>query len=150
MVSISDEISDLVLEYGGSLSGEHGDGLVRSPYNEKMFGSQIYEAFRDVKRAFDPDGIMNPGKIVDSPPMTNSLRISPQYKPIEIETGFAYKEEGSFAHAIEMCNGQGACRKVLGGTMCPSYMVTRDEEHSTRGRRMRCVGRCRGRCRTSR
>ena len=134
MVSISDEISDLVLEYGGSLSGEHGDGLVRSPYNEKMFGSQIYEAFRDVKRAFDPDGIMNPGKIVDSPPMTNSLRISPQYKPIEIETAFAYKEEGSFAHAIEMCNGQGACRKVLGGTMCPSYMVTRDEEHSTRGR----------------
>ena len=134
MVSISDEISDLVLEYGGSLSGEHGDGLVRSPYNEKMFGSQIYDAFRDVKRAFDPNGIMNPGKIVDSPPMTNSLRISPQYQPMEIETAFAYKEEGSFAHAIEMCNGQGACRKVLGGTMCPSYMATRDEEHSTRGR----------------
>ena len=134
MVSISDEISDLVLEYGGSLSGEHGDGLVRSPYNEKMFGSEIYDAFRDVKRSFDPQGIMNPGKIVDSPPMTDSLRISPKYKPIELETGFAYNEEGSFAHAIEMCNGQGACRKVLGGTMCPSYMVTRDEEHSTRGR----------------
>ena len=134
MVSISDEISDLVLEYGGSLSGEHGDGLVRSPYNEKMFGSEIYDAFRGVKRAFDPKGIMNPGKIVDAPPMTNSLRIGPEYKPIELETGFAYNEEGSFAHAIEMCNGQGACRKVLGGTMCPSYMVTRDEEHSTRGR----------------
>ena len=134
MVSISDEISDLVLEYGGSLSGEHGDGLVRSPYNEKMFGSRIYDAFRDVKRAFDPRGIMNPGKIVDAPPMTESLRISPDYKPIEMRTGFAYAEEGSFAHAIEMCNGQGACRKVLGGTMCPSFMVTRDEEHSTRGR----------------
>ena len=134
MVSISDEISDLVLEYGGSLSGEHGDGLVRSPYNEKMFGSRIYDAFRDVKRAFDPHGIMNPGKIVDSPPMTDSLRINPQYKPIELQTGFAYTEEGSFAHAIEMCNGQGACRKVLGGTMCPSFMATRDEEHSTRGR----------------
>ena len=134
MVSISDEISDLVLEYGGSLSGEHGDGLVRSPYNEKMFGSRIYDAFREVKRAFDPDGIMNPGKIVDAAPMTQSLRISPQYKPIQLQTGFAYAEEGSFAHAIEMCNGQGACRKVLGGTMCPSYMATRDEEHSTRGR----------------
>lgn len=134
MVSISDEISDLVLEFGGSLSGEHGDGLVRSPYNEKMFGSQIYEAFRGVKSAFDPQGIMNPGKIVDSPPMTNSLRISPDYKPIDVQTGFAFSEEGSFAHAIEMCNGQGACRKVLGGTMCPSYMATRDEEHSTRGR----------------
>ena len=111
MVSISDEISDLVLEYGGSLSGEHGDGLVRSPYNEKMFGGEIYDAFRDVKRAFDPEGIMNPGKIVDSPPMTESLRIGPEYKPIEIETAFAYKDEGSFAHAIEMCNGQGACRE---------------------------------------
>ena len=134
MVSISDEISDLVLEFGGSLSGEHGDGLVRSPYNEKMFGSEIYDAFRDVKRAFDPQGIMNPGKIVDSPGMTNNLRIGPQYKPLTIQTGFAYEQEGSFAHAIEMCNGQGACRKVLGGTMCPSYMATRDEEHSTRGR----------------
>ncbi len=134
MTSISDEISSLVLEYGGSLSGEHGDGLVRSPYNEKMFGSRIYDAFRQVKRAFDPDGIMNPGKIVDAPPMTQSLRISPQYKPMQLATGFAYEEEGSFAHAIEMCNGQGACRKVLSGTMCPSYMVTRDEEHSTRGR----------------
>ena len=134
MVSISDEISDLVLEFGGSLSGEHGDGLVRSPYNEKMFGGEIYNAFRDVKRAFDPQGIMNPGKIVDSPGMTNNLRIGPQYKPLSIQTGFAYEQEGSFAHAIEMCNGQGACRKVLGGTMCPSYMATRDEEHSTRGR----------------
>ncbi len=134
MVSISDEISDLVLEFGGSLSGEHGDGLVRSPYTEKMFGSEIYDAFRNVKRTFDPKGIMNPGKIVDAPPMTDSLRIGPQYQPLQIDTGFAYKEEGSFAHAIEMCNGQGQCRKVLGGTMCPSYMVTRDEEHSTRGR----------------
>lgn len=134
MVSISDEISDLVLEFGGSLSGEHGDGLVRSPYNEKMFGSRIYHAFRDVKRAFDPQGIMNPGKIVDAPPMTQNLRIGPEYKPIQMQTGFAFAQEGSFAHAIEMCNGQGACRKVLGGTMCPSYMATRDEEHSTRGR----------------
>ena len=134
MVSIAEEISDLVLEYGGSMSGEHGDGLVRSGFNEKMFGSTIYEAFREVKAAFDPNGIMNPGKIVDSPPMTESLRIGPAYTALTPATGFNYSVEGSFASAIEMCNGQGACRKVLGGTMCPSYMATRDEEHSTRGR----------------
>ena len=134
MVAISDEISDLVLEFGGSMSGEHGDGLVRSGYNEKMFGSQIYQAFRDVKTAFDPKKIMNPGKIVDSPPMTDNLRYGSTYGTLSPQTGFAFTEEGSFATAIEMCNGQGACRKVHGGTMCPSYMATRDEEHSTRGR----------------
>ena len=134
MVAIAEEISDLVLEFGGSMSGEHGDGLVRSGFNEKMFGPQIYDAFREVKRAFDPNGIMNPGKIVDSPPMTDNLRINPEYRTIPVETAFNFSQEGSLAHSIEMCNGQGACRKVLGGTMCPSYMVTRDEEHSTRGR----------------
>ena len=134
MVAISDEISDLVLEFGGSMSGEHGDGLVRSGYNEKMFGSQIYQAFRDVKTAFDPKKIMNPGKIVDSPPMTDNLRYGSTYGTLSPQTGFAFAEEGSLATAIEMCNGQGACRKVHGGTMCPSYMATRDEEHSTRGR----------------
>ena len=134
MASIATRISDLVLEFGGAMSGEHGDGLVRSAWNEKMFGSQLYRAFRQVKQAFDPRGIMNPGKIVDAPPMTENLRISPTYRTREIETGFAFAEEGGFARAIEMCNGQGACRKVQGGTMCPSYMVTRDEEHSTRGR----------------
>ena len=77
---------------------------------------------------------MNPGKIVDSPPMTENLRIAPSYRTVAVETGLSYSREGGFASAIEMCNGQGACRKVLGGTMCPSYMATRDEEHSTRGR----------------
>ncbi len=134
MVSIAEEVGDLVLEYGGSMSGEHGDGLVRSWFNRKMFGDQLYSAFRDVKLAFDPNGIMNPGKIVDAQPMTENLRIDPQYNPIELNTGFAFAEEGSFAHGIEMCNGQGACRKTLGGTMCPSFMATREEEHSTRGR----------------
>jgi FAD/FMN-containing dehydrogenase/Fe-S oxidoreductase len=133
MVKIATEISDLVLEFGGSMSGEHGDGRVRSPWNEKMFGPQIYSAFREVKRAFDPRGIMNPGNIVDSPPMTENLRISPSYRTIGVRTGFAFSEEGGFASAIEMCNGQGECRKLT-GTMCPSYMVTREEEHSTRGR----------------
>ena len=133
MVSIADEISDLVLEYGGSISGEHGDGLVRSPWLEKMFGPRICQAFADVKRAFDPKGIMNPGKIVDPPPMTENLRTGPSYSPVEYRSGFAFAQEGGFASATEMCNGQGACRK-LGGTMCPSYMATRGEEHSPRGR----------------
>ena len=133
MVSIAAQVSDLVLEFGGSMSGEHGDGLVRSVWIEKMFGTRLYDAFREVKRAFDPKGIMNPGKIVDSQPMTDNLRVSPDYRAQQPETVFAFAEEGGFAAAAEMCNGQGACRK-LGGTMCPSYMVTRDEEHSTRGR----------------
>ena len=127
MVSIAEEISDLVLEYGGSISGEHGDGLVRSPWLEKMFGPRICRAFADVKRAFDPKGIMNPGKIVDPPPMTENLRTGPSYSPVEYRSGFAFAQEGGFASATEMCNGQGACRK-LGGTMCPSYMA-----HARRG-----------------
>ncbi|MBA13136.1 MAG: anaerobic glycerol-3-phosphate dehydrogenase subunit C [Chloroflexi bacterium] len=134
MVAISDEISDLVLEFGGSLSGEHGDGLVRSGYNEKMFGPKIYGAFKEVKKTFDPNNIMNPGKIVDAPPMTENLRYGTTYNTLPIETGFAFEQEKGFASAIEMCNGQGACRKITSGVMCPSYMVTRDEEHSTRGR----------------
>ena len=133
MASIAAQVSDLVLEFGGAMSGEHGDGLVRSVWNEKMFGTRLYNAFRDVKRAFDPKGIMNPGKIVDPPPMTENLRLSPAYRTLELTTGFSYSREGGFSSAIEMCNGQGACRK-LDGTMCPSYMATRDEEHSTRGR----------------
>ena len=80
MRDIAEEISDLVIEYGGSLSGEHGDGLARSHFNEKLFGPKLYQAFREVKRTFDPNGRMNPGKIVDAPPMTESLRIGPAYK----------------------------------------------------------------------
>ena len=134
MVSIATQVSDLVLEFGGAMSGEHGDGLARSVWIEKMFGPKLYQAFRQVKRAFDPKGIMNPGKIVDSPPMTENLRVDPTYRTLEVKTGFGFSEQGGFASAVEMCNGQGACRKVTSGTMCPSYMVTRDEEHSTRGR----------------
>ncbi len=134
MESIASKISDLVMEFGGAMSGEHGDGLARSVWLEKMFGPQLCDAFHQVKRAFDPKGIMNPGKIVDPPPMTENLRIGPSYRPLELKTGFAFSEEGGFASAIEMCNGQGTCRKVTSGAMCPSYMATRDEEHSTRGR----------------
>ncbi len=134
MVSIATAVSDLVLEFGGAMSAEHGDGLVRSVWNEKMFGPQLYEAFREVKRIFDPDGIMNPGKIVDPPSMTENLRISPAYKPLHVPTGLNFGTENGFAGAIERCNGQGACRKLSSGSMCPSYMATMEEEHSTRGR----------------
>ena len=134
LVAISTDISDLVLEFGGSISGEHGDGIVRSVWVEKMFGSRLYNAFREVKRSFDPEGIMNPGKIVDSPPLTQNLRIGPDYKAAEVDTLLDFTADGGFARSVELCNGVGACRKTLDGTMCPSYMVTREEEHSTRGR----------------
>ncbi|MFQ6015175.1 MAG: anaerobic glycerol-3-phosphate dehydrogenase subunit C [Anaerolineae bacterium] len=134
MHSIARAVSDLVLEFGGVMSGEHGDGLARSQWNEKMFGSQLYQAFREVKGAFDPQGIMNPGKIVDAPAMTENLRYGQGYKAISIATRFDFSPEGGFDRAIEMCNGAGICRKTLEGTMCPSYMVTGEEEHSTRGR----------------
>lgn len=134
MISIADSVSDLVLEFGGSLSGEHGDGLVRSSFNEKMFGSKIYKAFNDVKLAFDPKNIMNPGKVVESQSIQENLKIGPNYQTEHIKTTFNFHKENGFNSAIEMCNGQGACKKIIGGTMCPSYMVTRDEEHSTRGR----------------
>ena len=133
MVSIAAHVSDLVLEFGGAMSGEHGDGLARSAWNEKMFGSRIYGAFREVKRAFDPEGVMNPGKIVDAQSMAENLRTTPSTPRLEIETGLSFAEQGGLGGAAQMCNGQAACRK-LSGTMCPSYMVTRDEEHSTRGR----------------
>ena len=134
MVSIAGQISDLVLEFGGAMTGEHGDGIVRGVWNEKMFGSTIYKAFREVKEAFDPQGIMNPGKIIDCPPMTENLRYGPQYRALDLRTGLDFSVDGGFASAVELCNGMGACRKTLEGTMCPSYMVTREEEHSTRGR----------------
>ncbi|MDD9994834.1 MAG: 4Fe-4S dicluster domain-containing protein, partial [Dehalococcoidia bacterium] len=134
MVAIAEAVSDLVLEFGGALSGEHGDGLVRSPFIEKMFGPTILEAFGRVKMAFDPDGIMNPGKIVDPPGLVDNLRIDPDYRTVDTPTAISFNREGGLAAAIEMCNGQGACRKPAGGTMCPSFMATRDEEHSTRGR----------------
>jgi FAD/FMN-containing dehydrogenase/Fe-S oxidoreductase len=134
MVSIANAISDLVLEFNGSMSGEHGDGLARSHFNLKLFGPAIYDAFRQIKRAFDPKNLMNPGKIVDAPAMTESLKISPSYRTWEPQTTLDFGAQGGFARAVEMCSGMGECRKKLDGTMCPSYMGTLDEEHSTRGR----------------
>ena len=132
--AIARDIADLVLEFGGALSGEHGDGMVRGPFTEKMFGPTLYAAFRDVKRAFDPDGVFNPGKIIDTPPLTANLRYGAGYQTPEPPAHFDYEEYGGFARAVEMCSGLGVCRKKLDGTMCPSYMVTREEKHSTRGR----------------
>jgi FAD/FMN-containing dehydrogenase/Fe-S oxidoreductase len=131
--AIANDISDLVLEYGGALSGEHGDGLVRSPFMEKMFGPALYEVFRTIKRTFDPDGLFNPGKIVDAPPLTANLRYGPHYSARNPVTFFDF-DAGGVAGAVEMCSGLGVCRKTLEGTMCPSYMATREEQHSTRGR----------------
>jgi Fe-S oxidoreductase/FAD/FMN-containing dehydrogenase len=132
--AIANDISDLVLEFGGALSGEHGDGLVRSPFMEKMFGSKLYEAFRTIKRTFDPLGILNPGKIVDSPDLTANLRYGAGYATPRPPTFFDYSDSGGMGGAVEMCSGLGVCRKTLEGTMCPSYMATREEADSTRGR----------------
>ncbi len=132
--AIAQEVADLVLEFGGALSGEHGDGLVRSPFMRQMFGPPLYEAFREIKRTFDPLGILNPGKIVDAPPIATNLRFGAGYKTATPTTWFDYSEYGGMGGAVEMCSGVGACRKKLSGTMCPSYMATREEAHTTRGR----------------
>ena len=131
---ITDETFELVVKYGGSWSGEHGDGLVRSAYNERFFGSKLYQAFRNVKTLFDPQNIMNPGKIVDAQTMDHNLRYGANYRDQEVKTTFQYRAENSFREHVHMCTSVGECRKMSGGTMCPSFKVTRDEEHSTRGR----------------
>ena len=132
--AIAHEVADLVLEFGGALSGEHGDGLVRGAFNEQMFGSELYQAFRQVKKTFDPDGLFNPGRIVDTPPITSHLRYGAGYATPSPMTFFDFSDHDGFGRAVEMCSGVGLCRKTREGTMCPSYMVTREEAHSTRGR----------------
>jgi FAD/FMN-containing dehydrogenase/Fe-S oxidoreductase len=132
--AIADEITALVVEFGGTISSEHGDGRARSPFLERMYGPTLMEAFRKLKRAFDPDNRMNPGNIVDSPGILENLRYGVDYKTWAPVTMLDFSAQGGFAASVEMCNGVGVCRKKLEGTMCPSYMATRDEEHSTRGR----------------
>lgn len=134
MKAIARRSFELIKEYGGSLSGEHGDGRYRSPFLEEFFGPKVYEALREVKNLFDPDGIFNPGVIVDAGPMDSDLRYGTEYKTPDVPSAYKYREDGSFAAAVEMCTGVGACRQNLTGLMCPSYRATRDEEHSTRGR----------------
>src|SRR6266508_4511693 len=132
--AMAGDIFDLVLEYGGAISSEHGDGRARSPFLERVYGPTIMQAFRELKAAFDPRNLMNPGNIVASPGITQHLRYGASYKTWEPKTLLDFSQQGGFAAAVEMCNGVGVCRKKLEGTMCPSYMATRDEEHTTRGR----------------
>ncbi len=134
MASISEAVSDLVLKYGGVMSGEHGDGILRSALSPKIHGEDLHALFERVKDTFDPEGIMNPGRIVRGPSLTESLRYGEEYSTIPVTTWFDFTADGGFARAVEMCNGSGECRKLDSGTMCPSFMATRDEEHSTRGR----------------
>ncbi|MEU9396721.1 FAD-linked oxidase C-terminal domain-containing protein [Streptomyces sp. NPDC048324] len=128
--------ADLVASYGGSLSGEHGDGQSRGELLTRMFGERLVGAFGEVKALFDPDNLMNPGKVVDPNPVDGQLRLGPDWRPASgITTHFGYpQDDHSFTRAVMRCVGIGNCRSQQGGVMCPSYRATREEEHSTRGR----------------
>ena len=132
--TITDFSVDLLRGYGGSFSSEHGDGRARSWLNEKFFGPDLYRLYQKVKQIFDPDSILNPGTIVNARPMTENLRYGESYQVIPIMPHLDFSSDHGFDRAIEMCNGAGICRKRTTGTMCPSFMVTREEEHATRGR----------------
>jgi len=136
MRAIAEEAFAMVREYKGSHSGEHGDGLVRSEFHEAMFGSRMVHAFEEVKDAFDPAGLFNPGKIVRATKMDDRslFRFKPDYRPLPVDTALDWSEWGGFAGAAEMCNNNGACRARDAGVMCPSYRATGDEQHLTRGR----------------
>ncbi len=136
MRDIAEETFAMVREYKGSHSGEHGDGMVRSEFHRPMFGARIVGAFEEVKKSFDPTGLFNPGKIVRPPPMDDRslFRYRPGYAPAPIETALDWSEWDGFHRAVEMCNNNGACRQAGAGVMCPSFRVTGDEKHVTRGR----------------
>jgi FAD/FMN-containing dehydrogenase/Fe-S oxidoreductase len=130
-----DRAADVVIEHGGSLSGEHGDGQSRGALLPKMFGPELMDGFREFKRLWDPDNRMNPGKLIDAREPHADLRLGADYRPRQVETHFRFPADaGSFANATLRCVGVGACRKEDSGVMCPSYMATREEKHSTRGR----------------
>ena len=134
MRRIAERVADLVIELGGSLSGEHGDGLSRSEFLERMYGPQLIGAFAELKAAWDPDGLLNPGVIVHPARMDTDLRVSPERHGGAVPTKLDFGRQGSFISAIELCNGTAQCRKIGTGSMCPSYMVTRDERDTTRAR----------------
>jgi FAD/FMN-containing dehydrogenase/Fe-S oxidoreductase len=135
---ISQAVAELAISLGGSTTGEHGEGVARSIYNQQLFGNELHQVFREVKNLFDPDNIFNPGKIFDTPAPWDSsvLRLSPDYSTsLEPEkTYLDFSADGGFAGAVEMCNGQGTCRQLDVSVMCPSFKATRDEAYSTRGR----------------
>ncbi|WP_346915004.1 FAD-linked oxidase C-terminal domain-containing protein [uncultured Roseibium sp.] len=140
MRAIAEEAFEMVREYKGSHSGEHGDGIVRSEFNGPMFGDRMMRNFEWVKDRFDPDGLLNPGRVVRAPKMDDRslMRYAPDYSVPDIETVFDWSDypgsAGGFQGAVEMCNNNGACRKIADGVMCPSYRVTRNEKDLTRGR----------------
>ena len=138
MQTISKAVARLAIAHGGTTTGEHGEGLARSYYNEQLFGPELHQAFRELKGIFDPDNLFNPGKIVDSPApwQPELLRFNPDYRTPQAPTTtlLDFSTDGGFAGSVEMCNGQGICRTRGSGTMCPSFRATRDEAHSTRGR----------------
>ena len=134
MRAVAEDVRDLVLEYGGVNSSEHGDGLARSEFNRRVFGDRLYAVMQETKRLFDPGSLMNPGKIVDAPAMTEHLRDVAQPARPPLVTRLAFDTPGGMRGAADRCMNIGLCRKASSGVMCPSYMATRDEEHSTRGR----------------
>lgn len=134
MRRIADQVVDLATEFGGAMSGEHGDGLARSEFNERVFGPELYGAMRELKGAWDPENRFNPGKVVNAPKMDTNLRYGPEYRTTEPATLLSFEDMEGFARAIEQCNGMGVCRNLHGGVMCPSYRATREEADSTRGR----------------
>ncbi|MCK5821902.1 MAG: 4Fe-4S dicluster domain-containing protein, partial [Bacteroidales bacterium] len=133
---IAEETVAIIKKYRGSFSGEHGDGRLRGTFIPDLFGEIVYGLLKDVKKAFDPEGIFNPGKIVNSPPMDEFLRYEPDQQTPDIDTYFDFSASEGFLRAIEKCNGSGDCRKshLIGGSMCPSYQATRDEKNTTRAR----------------
>jgi FAD/FMN-containing dehydrogenase/Fe-S oxidoreductase len=128
--------AELVVQYGGSLSGEHGDGQARAEFLPVMYGEELMQAFREFKRVWDPENRMNPGKLIDAYRVDENLRLGPDYKPWRPQTQLAFvsREGDGFTRAVERCVGMGKCRSAAGGVMCPSYRATGDERHSTRGR----------------
>jgi len=138
MRSIAADVTDLVLERDGALSGEHGDGLARTQFNRKLYGEQLWDAFRRVKSAADPDWRMNPGTVVypedDPTDVREQLRYGPEYSSLEPQTALDFSDEGGFSHLVELCNGCGTCRQTDGDVMCPTYRASREEIQSTRGR----------------
>ncbi|MDZ5811730.1 FAD-linked oxidase C-terminal domain-containing protein [Halorubrum sp. AD140] len=150
MHSISEDVTDLVLEHHGAFSGEHGDGLARTEFNPKMYGEQLWSAFQELKSTFDPEWRMNPGKVVyvdgdtaaergypetaADTDMRENLRYGPAYQSIEPQTTLDFEDEGGFSHLVELCNGCGTCREVDSGVMCPTYRASEEEIQATRGR----------------
>ncbi|GJM15668.1 MAG: oxidoreductase [Thermodesulfobacteriota bacterium] len=134
MGELTEEAFKLALKYGGIMSGEHGDGLQRGYLNERLFGKELYQVMKELKSIFDPEGIFNPGKVVDVPSPKENLRFGESYQPQVLQTYLDWSSDNGFTGAVEMCSGQGVCRKLGEGIMCPSYIATKNERDTTRAR----------------